>query len=94
MQRRIDSIRQHLLFHSLEISETLALTWAGDAAGQQECEDAVALLEEEARKVRQSKARLRMAPAALYAGLPAAAQLAAFDPAPRGYRKARHCWPG
>lgn len=77
-----------------ETSETLALTWAGDAAGQQECEDAVALLEEEARKVRQSKARLRMAPAALYAGLPAAAQLAAFEPAPRGYRKARHCWPG
>jgi len=47
----------------------------------------VALLEEEARKVRQGKARLRMAPAALYAGLPAAAQLAAFEPAPRGYRK-------
>ena len=47
----------------------------------------MALLEEEARKVRQGKARLRMAPAALYAGLPAAAQLAAFEPAPRGYRK-------
>lgn len=47
----------------------------------------MALLEEEARKVRQGCARLRMAPAALYAGLPAAAQLAAFEPAPRGYRK-------
>ena len=45
------------------------------------------LLEEDARKVHQGKARLRMAPAALYAGLPAAAQLAAFEPAPRGYRK-------
>lgn len=54
-------------------------------------EDAVALLEEEARKVRQGRARLRMAPAPLYAGLPAAAQLATFEPAPRGYRKVDLC---
>ena len=42
----------------------------------------MALLEEEARKVRQGRARLRMAPAPLYAGLPAAAQLAAFERLP------------
>jgi hypothetical protein len=46
------------------------------------------MLEEEARKVRQGRAPLRMAPIPLYAGLPAANQLAAFEPPPRGYRKA------
>ncbi|BDA45458.1 probable ATP-dependent RNA helicase DHX35 [Coccomyxa sp. Obi] len=55
--------------------------------GQQECEDCVAMLEEEARKVRAGRAALRLMPVPLYAGLPAAAQLAAFEHAPRGYRK-------
>lgn len=49
------------------------------------------LLEEEARKVRQGRAALRMMPVPLYAGLPAADQLAAFEPAPRGYRKVGPC---
>lgn len=47
------------------------------------------MLEEEARKVRAGRAALRLMPVPLYAGLPAAAQLAAFEHAPRGYRKAR-----
>lgn len=59
------------------------------------------MLEEEARRGRREKAGgLRLMPAALYAGLPAAAQLAALEPPPRGYRKAHHtaklavgCWP-
>ncbi len=46
------------------------------------------MLEEEARKVRAGRAALRLMPVPLYAGLPAAAQLAAFEHAPRGYRKA------
>lgn len=58
------------------------------AAGQGECERAVALLEEEARRLRHGRLKLRLMPAALYAGLPAAQQLAALNPAPRGYRKA------
>ena len=45
------------------------------------------LLEEEARKLRRSNLRLRLHPVPLYAGLPAAHQLGAFEPAPRGYRK-------
>lgn len=48
------------------------------------------LLEEEARRGRRGGAEqdgLRLMPAALYAGLPAAAQLAALEPPPRGYRK-------
>lgn len=61
----------------------------GLVAGQQECEDCVAMLEEEARKVRAGRAALRLMPVPLYAGLPAASQLAAFEHAPRGYRKAR-----
>ena len=47
------------------------------------------LLEDEARKLRRSGLRLRLQPAPLYAGLPAAHQLGVFEPAPRGYRKAR-----
>jgi hypothetical protein len=50
----------------------------------------VRLLEEEARRGRRGGAEkdgLRLMPAALYAGLPAAAQLAALEPPPRGYRK-------
>jgi len=54
--------------------------------GQHECEDAVHLLEEEARLVRQGWNALMM-PVALYAGLPPAAQLATFETAPRRYRK-------
>lgn len=46
------------------------------------------MLEEEARKVRAGRAALRLMPVPLYAGLPAAAQLAAFEHSPRGYRKA------
>lgn len=49
----------------------------------------VGMLEEEARKVRAGRSALRLMPVPLYAGLPAAAQLAAFEHAPRGYRKAR-----
>lgn len=59
-------------------------------AGQDECEAAVRLLEEEAARGRRERASgLRLMPAALYAGLPAAAQLAALEPPPRGYRKVR-----
>ena len=48
------------------------------------------LLEEEAARGRRERAGgLRLMPAALYAGLPAAAQLAALEPPPRGYRKVR-----
>ncbi len=57
------------------------------AAGQDEVEEAVRLLEEEARKLRRSNLKLRMHPAPLYAGLPAAHQLGVFQPAPREYRK-------
>ncbi len=46
------------------------------------------MLEEEARRLRHSRLKLRLMPAGLYAGLPAADQLAALNPAPRGYRKA------
>ena len=61
-------------------------------AGQDECETAVRLLEEEAARGRRERAGgLRLMRAALYAGLPAAAQLAALEPPPRGYRKARAC---
>lgn len=61
--------------------------------GQQECESAVSMLEEEARRYRRAQAgSLRLMPVALYAGLPAADQLQAFQPAPRGYRKvSRRC---
>eukprot|EP00887_Chlorella_sp_A99_P002951 scaffold24.g2951.t1 len=57
--------------------------------GQQECEAAVALLEEEGRRLRRQggQQRLRLAPVPLYAGMPAAHQLGVFEPAPRGYRK-------
>ena len=58
-------------------------------AGQGECDRAVTLLEEEARRLRHGRLKLRLMPAALYAGLPAAHQLAALNPAPRGYRKAK-----
>ena len=46
------------------------------------------MLEEEARRLRHSRLKLRLMPAGLYAGLPAVDQLAALSPAPRGYRKA------
>lgn len=57
------------------------------AAGQEECESAVSLLEEEARKLRRAQGALRLMPVPLYAGLPAAHQLEVFAPSPRGYRK-------
>lgn len=56
--------------------------------GQQECESAVSMLEEEARRHRRAQgSSLRLMPTALYAGLPTASQLQAFEPTPRGYRK-------
>lgn len=58
-------------------------------SGQDEVEAAVRMLEDEARKLRRSNLKLRMQPAPLYAGLPAAHQLGVFEPAPRGYRKVR-----
>ena len=57
-------------------------------AGQQECDAAVRMLEEEARRLRHGRLKLRLMPAGLYSGLPAVDQLAALSPAPRGYRKA------
>ena len=58
--------------------------------GQEECESAVSLLEEEARRFRRAQGNsLRLMPVALYAGLPAASQLQAFEMTPRGYRKVR-----
>ena len=56
--------------------------------GQQECDAAVRMLEEEARRLRHGRLKLRLMPAGLYSGLPAVDQLAALSPAPRGYRKA------
>jgi ATP-dependent RNA helicase DDX35 len=69
--------------------------------GQEECERAASWLREEERKLaaefkqrstsrysqQQSSNRKRLMPLTLYAGLPAAAQLAAFEPASRGTRK-------
>ena len=56
--------------------------------GQQECESAVSMLEEEALRYRRAQgSSLRLMPTALYAGLPAASQLQAFEATPRGYRK-------
>ena len=55
--------------------------------GQDECEAAVASLEEEARRMRKRGSGQRLCPVALYAGLPGASQLQALEPAPRGYRK-------
>ena len=46
------------------------------------------MLEEEARRLRHGRLKLRLLPAGLYSGLPAVDQLAALSPAPRGYRKA------
>ena len=57
------------------------------AAGQEECESAVSLLEEDARRLRRAQGTLRLMPVPLYAGLPAAHQLEVFEPSPRGYRK-------
>ena len=62
-------------------------TWPHPAAGQEECESAVSLLEEEARRLRRAQGALRLMPVPLYAGLPAAHQLEVFEPSPRGYRK-------
>ena len=45
------------------------------------------MLEEEARRVRRRSNAQRLLPVPLYAGLPYAAQLHAFEAAPRGYRK-------
>ena len=56
--------------------------------GQEECEAAVSMLEAEARRFRRAQGNsLRLMPLALYAGLPAASQLQAFEMTPRGYRK-------
>ena len=56
--------------------------------GQEECEAAVTMLEEEARRFRRAQgSSLRLMPVALYAGLPAASQLQVFEMTPRGYRK-------
>lgn len=55
--------------------------------GQDECEAAVKLLDEEGRRLQRSRLKLRMQAVALYAGLPAAHQLGVFEPAPRGVRK-------
>ena len=56
--------------------------------GQEECESAVSMLEEEARRYRRAQgSSLRLMPVALYAGLPAASQLQVFEATPRGYRK-------
>ena len=64
--------------------------------GQQECEAAVSMLEEEGRRLRRQggSQRLRLMPVPLYAGMPAAHQLGVFDPAPRGYRKVGWGWAG
>jgi len=69
--------------------------------GQEECERAASWLREEERKLaaefkhrstsrysqQQISNRKKLMPLTLYAGLPAAAQLAAFEPASRGTRK-------
>lgn len=56
--------------------------------GQEECESAVSMLEEEARRFRRAQgSSLRLMPVALYAGLPAASQLQVFEATPRSYRK-------
>ncbi|KAI3425228.1 hypothetical protein D9Q98_008996 [Chlorella vulgaris] len=55
--------------------------------GQDECEAVVKLLEEEGRRLQRSRLKWRLQPMALYAGLSAPHQLAAFDAAPRGVRK-------
>ncbi len=44
-------------------------------------------LEDEGRRLQRSRLKLKLKPAALYAGLPAAHQLGVFEPAPRGVRK-------
>lgn len=56
-------------------------------AGQEDCEHTVKLLEQEATRLRRAALPLRLMPVPLYAGLPAAHQLQAFEPPPRGYRK-------
>lgn len=58
-------------------------------AGQEECERAVGLLEEEAGRLRRigGKNALRIMPLSLFAGLPAAQQALALEAAPRNYRK-------
>ena len=61
--------------------------------GQEECEAAVTMLEEEARRFRRAQgSSLRLMPVALYAGLPAASQLQVFEMTPRGYRKVSIGW--
>ncbi|KAL4435416.1 hypothetical protein ABPG77_006178 [Micractinium sp. CCAP 211/92] len=55
--------------------------------GQDECETVVRQLEDEGRRLQRSRLKLKLKPAALYAGLPAAHQLGVFEPAPRGVRK-------
>lgn len=56
--------------------------------GQEECEAAVSMLEEEARRFRRAQgSSLRLMPVAMYAGLPATSQLQVFEMTPRGYRK-------
>lgn len=65
----------------------VAMHSSGICVGQDECEHAVHLLEEEAKKVRRHGSGSRLFPLPLYAGLPAGNQLQALQPAPRGYRK-------
>lgn len=55
--------------------------------GQDECEAAVRLLDEEARQLARSRYRDKLLPMALFAGLPAAQQRPVFLPTARGYRK-------
>lgn len=68
--------------------------------GQEECQRAASYIREEEAKLaaahnqrtkryqqQQQGRRIRMVPCTLYAGLPAAAQLAVFEPAARGTRK-------
>ena len=62
-------------------------------AGQEECDQACEELEEASRRLvgkrrhGAAEGAQKLLPLPLYAALPAAAQLKAFDPPPRGYRK-------
>ncbi len=55
--------------------------------GQEDCEQVVQLLEQEATRLRRSNLKLRLMPVPLYAGLPGNHQLQVFEAPPRGYRK-------
>ena len=66
------------------------------APGQEECEQACEELAEASRSLHSKKRHSdgstlqKLLPVSLYAALPAALQLKAFDPPPRGFRKVRH----